>query len=100
MPFNLSDQFFFTAITTGSVSATSASATTVLAANPERKIAMFYNDSPATMYLKFGPNASFTDFTVKLLQDDYYELPKPAYTGSLTAKWTSTTGSVKVSDIS
>ena len=97
MAYNVSETYFFRGITTGSVSATTGSVV-VLADNPERKMATFCNDSTATMYLKFGPNASFTDFNVKLLADDYYELPKPVYTGSLSAKWTAVTGSVKVSD--
>lgn len=99
MPGNTSDLGFAYSTTTGSVAATSASVATLLATNPHRKAGLFFNDSTATLFLKFGPAASSADFTVKLGQDDYYELPKPTFTGSITGRWTATTGSVKVTEI-
>jgi len=64
------------------------SATTLLAANANRDGATVYNDSTADLYLKLGSGASSTSFTVKLAQDDYYEVPF-GYTGIITGLWAS-----------
>lgn len=57
------------------VAATVLTAVPFLQANGRRKGAAIYNDSAATLYLKLGPGASASDWTVKLSEDDYYELP-------------------------
>lgn len=66
-----------------------------LGANSNRGQAMFYNDSPHTLYLNFEEAASATKWVVKLMQNDYFELPmsydasgKPGvFTGSIFGVW-------------
>lgn len=77
----------------------SASSVTVLAANANRKMAMFFNDSTSTLSLKFGATASATSFTVQLIANAYYELPTPVYTGILDGIWTVATGTVRVTEL-
>lgn len=74
-----------------SVVAATAS-TSLLASNANRLGATIYNDSSNTLYLKLAATASVTSYTLKLSQDDYYEVPY-AYTGVINGIWTATTGS-------
>lgn len=46
-----------------------------LGANPNRAQGMFYNNSLGTLYLNFDEAASPMKWVVKLLPNDYYELP-------------------------
>jgi hypothetical protein len=82
--------------------AASTSSVTVLAANASRKGATFFSDSTAVLSLLVGTGtASTTVFTVKLFQNDYYELPEYStgvYTGIVSGIWTSATGSVRVTE--
>jgi len=77
----------------------SASSTQLLAANTSRLGATIYNDSSAIMYLNLGSTATSTDFTVKLEQDDYYEVPF-GYTGVINAIWASATGAARITELS
>lgn len=78
----------------------SASNVTVLALNANRKAATIYNDSTATLYLKWGATASATSFTVLILGGSYYELPGPTvYTGILDGIWSSATGAARVTEL-
>lgn len=77
--------------------AASASSVTVLAANTGRLGATIYNDSSATLYLKYGSAASATSFTVKLNQDDVAEV-NDGYTGIITGLWSSATGTARVTE--
>lgn len=79
--------------------AASASSVTVLASNTSRKMATFYNDSTAILYLKFGSTASATSHVVQMVGGAYYELPSPIYTGIVTGIWASATGSVRVTEL-
>lgn len=63
---------------------TTASVTTVLDANANRKGATFFSVS-GTILIKLGTGASSTSFTARLVTNGYYELPYPAYTGAVTA---------------
>lgn len=56
---------------------------TLLAPNGRRKGALIYNDSPATLYVKFGKGASSTDWSVKLNQDDQVAIDA-SYRGRVT----------------
>lgn len=86
--------------TTASTSvAASATSVTVLASNTGRIGATIYNDSTATLYLKLGATASSTSYSVKMLADDYYEVPY-FYTGVIDGIWTSATGSARVTEVS
>jgi peroxiredoxin len=79
----------------------SATSVTVLASNASRKNATFYNDSTATLYLKFGSTAaSTTSYTVQIPPNGYYELPNGSiYTGQLTGIWSAANGAVRVTEL-
>jgi len=55
---------------------------TVLAANTARHAATFFMEGKATAYIKLGATATSTDYTVKLLNNAYYEMPDQ-YTGQI-----------------
>jgi len=76
----------------------SASSVTLLAANANRKGATIFNDSSATLSVKFGATASATSFTVQLVSGAYYEVPY-GYTGILDGIWTSATGNARVTEV-
>jgi hypothetical protein len=87
---------------TGTRSSVNGSATsvTVLASNSNRKGAIFYNDSTATLYLDLsGATASSSNYSVQIPSQGYFELPpQPIYTGAITGIWSSATGAVKVTE--
>ena len=87
-----------TAVATVTSVSGSATVVTLLSANSSRKQALFSSNSTAIFYLKLGTGASLTSYTVKMYQDDYYEVP-PYYTGDITGIWASTTGTVLVTEI-
>lgn len=58
-----------------------ASSTTLLAANADRKGAIIVNDSTSILYLKYGATASATSFSYKLNAGATWEMPQPPYTG-------------------
>jgi hypothetical protein len=76
----------------------SATSVTVLSANTARLGATFYNDSSAIAYLKLGATASTTSFTVKMFQDEYYELPF-GYVDVVDCIWDSATGNMRVNEL-
>ena len=78
----------------------SVSQVTLAAANQRRKGVTFYNDrsSSATWYLTLGTTASSTQYTVELRPTDYYEVPY-GYLGQVTGVATSTTGSLRVTEV-
>jgi hypothetical protein len=76
----------------------SASAVTLQASNTARESWSCFNDSTATLYVKFGATASTSDFKVKLLPGGYYEMAVPVYTGIITGLWDSATGNARVSE--
>lgn len=63
-----------------------ATSTTLLAANTSRKGAIIFNNSASILYVKLGATASATSFTVKLVQDGFYEVPF-GYTGVIDGIW-------------
>jgi len=68
---------------------------TLIASNTARLGASIYNDSTAALYVKLGTTASTTSFTVKMNQDDYYEVPYD-YTGIIDGIWSATNGAARV----
>lgn len=78
--------------------ASSASSVTLLALNAQRRGATIYNDSSAILYVKLGATASATSYTVKMYQDDYFEVPA-AYTGVIDGIWAAATGSARITEI-
>lgn len=75
--------------------------TELRAANASRQHLSVFNDSTANLYLKWGPGASATSFTVKLVGGAFYELPQGKlgpYTGAVYGYWDSATGSARVTE--
>jgi hypothetical protein len=77
----------------------SASSVTLLAANLSRTGATIFNDSTASLYVKFGSTASTTSFTVRLFTNDYYEVPA-GYNGIITGIWASASGAARITELS
>jgi len=77
--------------------AASASSVTLLSTNSGRLGATIYNDSQATVYIKFGTTASTTSFNISLGKDEYAEIN--TYTGRIDAIWTSATGSARITEL-
>lgn len=75
----------------------SASNVTLLAANTQRLGASIYNDSSATLYVRFQATATTSNFSVKMFPDDYCEVPA-GYTGIIDGIWSSATGSARVTE--
>jgi hypothetical protein len=75
----------------------SASSVTLKASNADRLGIRVYNDSTATLYLKFGSSASSASYTVKMYPEDFYE--DYQYTGLISGVWSSATGSALVTEI-
>lgn len=67
------------------------------ASNANRRALTIFNDSAVTAYVKFGSAASSSSFTVKMVDQAYYELPTPVYTGVVEALWAS--GSIRVTEV-
>lgn len=90
------------AIAAATLSNVAASATSVqlLAANNNRKQAVFYNDTDKNAYVKLGTTASSTSFSYLLVPGATLELPKPIYTGRIDCIWAAgPTGSMRVTEI-
>ena len=78
--------------------ASSASDVTILAANTSRECAAVYNDSTAVLYLLVGTGtSSASNFTVRLLQTGYYEVPA-GYKGIIKGIWASANGFARVTE--
>ena len=61
------------------------SAVTIASSNSSCRSLQVFNNVGVTVYVKHGTAASSIDFTAKLLDQQYYELPYPVYTGAVTA---------------
>ncbi len=81
----------------GSIAA-SASSVILLAANANRRAFAVFNDSTATLYLKFGATASTSSYTVQIDASGYYESGPVVYSGRLDAIWSSATGAARVTE--
>lgn len=81
--------------------AASASSVTLIASNASRLGFIIFNDSTATLYVKFGSTASLTSFTYKV--DPYGTLEmlgSRIYTGIVTGIWDSATGNARNTELS
>lgn len=76
------------ATATTSQVADTASSATLLAANTDRLGATIANDSSAVLFVKFGTTASSTDYSARLPQYAYLEVPY-GYTGRIDGIWAS-----------
>lgn len=79
--------------------ASSITSVSLLAVNNSRRMATFYNDSTAVLYLKLGATASTTSYTVQLVAGAYYELPWKAYTGAIDGIWAAANGNVRITEL-
>lgn len=76
------------------------SSTNLLVALGNRSMALFWNDSSSTCYLKFGAGASTISFTWKLASNSGFELPSPIYGGLITAVWDAAVGAMQITELS
>lgn len=70
----------------------------VVALNALRKGLTIFNDSTASLYLKFGTTASSSSYTVKMAAGSYYEVPF-YYTGRIDGIWSAVNGDAKVTEV-
>ena len=77
----------------------SATAVSVVPANPFRRGAILWNDSTAVCYIKFGSTAGANDFTWRLSTQSGYELPDPIYQGEISAIWEAANGGMQVTEL-
>lgn len=78
--------------------AASVASVTLLAANAARLGATVYNDSASVLYVKLGAAASSSSFTVRLITQDYYEVPF-GYTGIIDGVWVAAVGAARVTEL-
>lgn len=79
--------------------ASSASNSTLCAANTSRRGLMIMNDSTQTLYIKYGATASTGDYSIKMLAGAYFEAPHPCYTGKIDGVWASANGYAYVTEV-
>ncbi len=83
--------------TVASVACSTTVATLLAAATTARRMILITNATASSiLYIKFGPNASATDFTVRLAAGGYYEMPAPVYGGVITGILDTGTGNAQV----
>jgi len=68
-------------------------------ANINRLGFMIYNNSTKILYVRFGANASLTDFSLQIGAGEYYELPSPTYTGAITGIWDEENGTAQITEM-
>lgn len=79
--------------------ASSATNVTLRSAAATRLGLMIYNDSTATLYVKFGATASATSYTVQMGPGAYWEMPHPVYTGIVDGIWSAANGNARVTEL-
>ncbi|MBO0884367.1 MAG: hypothetical protein J2P17_29365 [Mycobacterium sp.] len=86
---------------TATITSVAGSATTVslLASNTGAKLRTAFNDSTATLYLKYGTTASTSSYTVQMPPNSYYEFPQPLYTGAVDGIWSAANGNVRLTEV-
>ena len=77
--------------------ASSASSVTLQAANIKRRGISIFNDSAQALYVKCGPTASATSYTVKVVAAGYWESISD-YCGIVDGIWTSADGNAYVTE--
>lgn len=80
-------------------------ATTLLAANANRRGAIIFNASTAILYLKYGTAAqtgavSATSYSVRIAANTSWIIDVPTWEGALQGIWASVNGSAQVTDLS
>lgn len=74
----------------------------LLAANANRKGVLLHNNSPSTLYIKYGGTASIAagGWSVKIPADAYWEMPMPVNTEALHGIWSSdSTGYAQITEL-
>lgn len=84
-PISIANEFASTASLTSLASA--ATSAQFLAANAARKGLMLVNTDANAALVKYGTTASATSYTVRLVFNAYWEMPKPIYTGRIDVIW-------------
>jgi hypothetical protein len=98
---NNSFNITFAKPSTSTTSSVPASLTNVnlLPSNSNRLGATIYNESSSgLMYLKLGAVAATTDYTIRMLPFDYYEVPF-GYTGQIDSLWSITGGFARIDEL-
>jgi len=87
---NISGSFTQPQPNIGNLTAIPAAPTPVIitSGNLSRMGLTIFNDSSQPLCLRLGSSVTTSMFTVKLVPQDYYELPGPIYTGVVTGVWT------------
>lgn len=74
-----------------SVTQSSTNVTLQAASTNRRAWSCFNNPTQsASLFMKYGVTASTADFDVKVLPQQLFEMPQPAYTGQIDGVWDST----------
>ena len=98
MPLFSTSQPITSTIATPSTVAASTTSVELLAANPARKGAQFWNTSPSTLFVKLGSAASATSYSFQMGTGDYYEVPY-GFTGAIDGLWQSAIGNVLITEL-
>lgn len=91
----------FSTTSSSSITSVSSSASniTLLTSTATRKMATVYNDSSATLYLKFGATSSTSSYTLQIPASGYFEFPLPVYTGVVDGIWASANGNARITEL-
>lgn len=71
-------------------------ATLLAASTTARRMILITNATAGVLFIKFGPAASSTDFTVRLAAGGFYEMPTPIYGGVITGILDTGTGNAQI----
>lgn len=69
----------------------------LVAANTTRLGVAIFNDSTTQLFLKFGASATSNSYSLRMMPDDYLEVPY-GYTGQIDGLWFSATGSARITE--
>jgi hypothetical protein len=70
----------------------------VLTANPQRVMAIIFNEGSGTMYIKLGTGASTASYTAQIAARAYYEVPG-TYSGEIDAVWSTAVGVARITEL-
>lgn len=70
----------------------------LFSANSARRGAMFYMDGHNQCYIKFGPGAANTDFSVRLTNNSFWEM-SDKFTGAVSAVFNNNNGVLRITEI-
>lgn len=74
-------------------------ATLLASSNADRKGLFLYNDSGANIYVGFSNTITASNFTVRLQNNAYWEMPNPFFTGNVYGIRNSGSGNMLVTEI-